>query len=284
MTERYPRSSGTNDTVQLVAPDVYTILAADPPAQSTLQQGWDHVRRLLLGPPLPSRLQSAERLGILGAVALIGSDMIASSVYGPEEMILHLGEAGPGGVAFAFALSLGIAVLLAILAASYFQTIRAYPDGAGGYIVAKDNFGPFVGVIGAAALLIDYTLDVAVSIATGVQSITSAVPDLASARVWLCLAALAVICLANLRGIRAAGLFLSAPVYVYIFGTLGVLLLGVYLAATGSLPQYTPPDTARDLASSTTGAIGIVLLLRAFFSPVPSPLLASKPSRMACRT
>src|SRR6185437_7348490 len=99
-------------------------------------------------------------------------DMIASSVYGPEEMIRRLAEAGPGGVAFAFPVALAIGALLAILAVSYLQTIKAYPSGAGGYIVAKDNLGPLIGVIAAAALLIDYTLDVAVSIATGVQSIT----------------------------------------------------------------------------------------------------------------
>lgn len=182
--------------------DVYTVTAPLLP-RNAADRLWTRVRELVLGPPLPSRLQRAERLGILGAVALIGSDMIASSVYGPEEMILHLGEAGPGGVAFAFPLAVGISVLLAILAASYWQTIKAYPSGAGGYIVAKDNFGPFVGIVGAAALLIDYTLDVAVSIATGVQSITSALPDIAWARVWLCLAALVLITLANLRGIRA---------------------------------------------------------------------------------
>src|SRR5207244_11672588 len=138
-----------------------------------------------------------------GAVRWVGSDTIASSVYGPEEMIRRLGEAGPGGVRFAFPVAVGIGLLLTILAVSYLQTIGAYPDGAGGYIVARDNFGPFVGIAGAAALLIDYTLDVAVSIATGVQSITSAVPALAGGRVWLCLVALSIITLSNSRGIRA---------------------------------------------------------------------------------
>ena len=172
----------------------------------------------------------------------------------------------PGGVAFAFPLTVAIGLLLAILALSYLQTIKAYPKGAGGYIVAKDNFGPLLGVIGAAALLIDYTLDVAVSIATGVQSITSAVPDLGWARVWLCLVALAIITLTNLRGIRAAGVMLSAPVYIYIVGTLGVLVFGVILAATGTLPPYTPPDSAQGLLADTTAALGLVLLLRAFSS------------------
>jgi amino acid transporter len=251
--------------VQPVAPDVYTV-TAEPEPRGNVQRGWRWVRELVLGPPLPTRLQRAERLGVLGTVALIGSDMIASSVYGPEEMIRHLGEAGPGGVAFAFPVALAIGVLLAILAVSYLQTIKAYPSGAGGYIVAKDNFGALVGVIGAAALLIDYTLDVAVSIATGVQSITSAVPDLAASRVYVCLAALALITLTNLRGIRAAGFILSVPVYVYIVGTSGVLAFGIFLAVTGALPVYTPPDSAKGLVANTTAAVGLILLLRAFSS------------------
>jgi amino acid transporter len=251
--------------VQLVAPDVYTVTARPEP-RGAVQRGWRRARQLVLGPPLPSRVERAQRLGILGAVALIGSDMIASSVYGPEEMIRRLGEAGPGSVAFAFPVALAIGALLAILAVSYLQTIKAYPSGAGGYIVAKDNFGPLIGVIGAAALLIDYTLDVAVSIATGVQSITSAMPDLASLRVYLCLAALVLVTLANLRGIRAAGFMLSLPVYVYITGTLGVLLFGVFLTVTGALPAYTPPDQVQAAVADATAGVGLVLLLRAFSS------------------
>jgi amino acid transporter len=251
--------------VQQVAPDVYTV-TAEPEPRSAVHRGWRRLRELVLGPPLPTRLERAQRLGIFGAVALIGSDMIASSVYGPEEMIRRLAEAGPGGVAFAFPVALAIGALLAILAVSYLQTIKAYPSGAGGYIVAKDNLGQLIGVIAAAALLIDYTLDVAVSIATGVQSITSAVPELATLRVVLCLVALVLITLANLRGIRAAGFMLSAPVYVYITGTLGVLLFGVFMAATGALPAYSPPDAGQGAVAGATAGIGVVLLLRAFSS------------------
>ncbi|MBV9328704.1 MAG: amino acid permease [Chloroflexi bacterium] len=254
--------------VRRVAPDIYTV-AGEPARTSKLGRTLHRARDVVLGRPLPSRLQNLERLTVLTAVALIGSDMIASSVYGPEEMILHLGEAGPAGIAKAFPVTVAIAALLAILAVSYLQTIKAYPSGAGGYIVASDNFGPFLGVIGAAALLIDYTLDVAVSIATGIQSLTSGIPQLADWRVLLCLAALALITLANLRGIRAAGALLSAPVYVYVIGTLGVLAFGVALAMRGALPQYTPPETAQagvQSAADAAGVVGVLLLLRAFSS------------------
>ncbi|MBV9580049.1 MAG: APC family permease [Chloroflexi bacterium] len=262
--------SDSEPGVRRIAPHVFSVAGQVPPT-SGLGRVMRRVRALILGPPLPSRAQQAERLTVLAAVALIGSDMIASSVYGPEEMILHLGEAGPAGIAWAFPITTGIALLLAILAVSYLQTIKAYPNGAGGYIVAKDNFGPLLGVIGAAALLIDYTLDVAVSIATGIQSLTSAIPQLADWRVVLCLAALVLITLANLRGIRAAGLLLSAPVYIYVLGTLGVLSFGVVLALRGALPAYTPPDSmtaalATQSAADATAAVGVLLLLRAFSS------------------
>src|SRR5438105_2838683 len=114
MAQNRLRSSDAYDGVQLVAPDVYTV-SAKPMPRGAFGLAWDRARELALGPPLPSRLQRFERLGILGAVALLGSDMIASSVYGPEEMILHLVDAGPGGVAFAFPLSVAIAALLAVL-------------------------------------------------------------------------------------------------------------------------------------------------------------------------
>ena len=108
---RHPAES--RNGVSLVGPDQYTI-AAEAAPRDGVPRVWHVLRELVLGPPLPSRLQRAERLGILAAVALLGSDMIASSVYGPEEMIRHLGSAGPGGVALAFPVALGIGLLLAI--------------------------------------------------------------------------------------------------------------------------------------------------------------------------
>jgi amino acid transporter len=109
------------------------------------------LRRLVLGAPLPSRLERTERIGVLAAVGLLGADMIASSVYGPEEMMRILGEARPDAVRLAIPIGVCVIVLLAVLAVSYRQTIGAYPNGAGGYIVASDNLGPTLGLIAAAA-------------------------------------------------------------------------------------------------------------------------------------
>ena len=251
--------------VRELAPGLY-LVRSDPEPQGPIGRAWLLLRRVALGSPLPSRRERAERLGLLAALAVLGADSIASSVYGPEEMMRTLAQAGPGAVALALPVGGCIVALLAVLAISYQQTIGAYPDGAGGYIVASDNLGPLLGVVAASALLIDYTLDVAVSIATGVQSLTSAVPVLAPGRVWLALLALAVISLANLRGIRTAGALLSAPVHVYIVATLGVLAFGLFQWATGALPAYTPPPSAAGLLAQPTEAVGLLLLLRAFSS------------------
>jgi amino acid transporter len=251
--------------VREVEPGFYSV-RSEPEPQGPIGRAWVAIRHLLLGDPLPSRLERAERLGMFAALAVLGADSIASSVYGPEEMMRMLAQAGPGAVALALPIGVCIVGLLAILAVSYQQTIRSYPDGAGGYIVASDNLGPLVGLVAAGALLVDYTLDVAVSIATGIQSLTSAVPALAPGKVWLALLALAIITVANLRGIRTAGALLSAPVHVYIVATLGVLAFGVFRWATGTLPDYTPPESAAQLLAQPTEAVGLLLLLRAFSS------------------
>ena len=184
-----------------------------------------------------------------------------------EEMLRMLAQAGvPYVTAYALPMGTAIVALLAILAVSYWQTIAAYPNGAGGYIVASDNLGRLAGLISAAALLVDYSLDVAVSVATGVETVTSTVGVLAPWKVGLALFALALITLANLRGIRAAGALMSAPIYIYVFGTLGVVGLGMYHWATGTLPPYTPPQTAQDLLSTPAETFGVLLILRTFSS------------------
>jgi amino acid transporter len=222
---------------------------------------------MLIGPPLSSRRERRERLGWIAALAILGADAIASSVYGPEEMLRMLAAAGlPVVSAYAFPITAAIVILLAILALSYWQTIAAYPSGAGGYIVASDNLGRLAGLTSAGALLIDYTLDVSVSVAAGVETITSALPVLAPIRVPVALGALALIMLANLRGIRTAGALLSAPIYLYVLGTAGVIALGLFKWTTGTLPPYTPPETAQELLTHPAEAFGILLILRAFSS------------------
>ena len=252
--------------VNEIAPGVFEI-TSDPPPRGRLGRAWHRLRRLLIGHALTSRRERRERLGWMAALAILGADAIASSVYGPEEILRMLAQAGLPAVAqYALPIAASIALVLAILAISYWQTIAAYPSGPGGYIVASDNLGALAGLVSAAALLIDYTLDVAVSVSSGVQTATSALAVLAPWRVPIALGALAFITLANLRGIRAAGLLLSAPIYLYIFGTAAVLGVGLFEWATGTLPPYTPPPSAQDVLSQPAEALGLLLLLRAFSS------------------
>ncbi len=247
-------------------PGVYEV-TSEAPTRGGLAKSWFHFKRLLLGPSLSSRRERTERLTWTVALAILGADAIASSVYGPEEMLRMLSSAGvPAVTTWAFPIGVAIVVLLGMLALSYWQTVTAYPNGAGGYTVASANLGRIAGLLSAAALLIDYTLDVAVSVASGVETITSTLAVLAPFKVALALLALAAITLTNLRGIRTAGALMSIPIYVYIVGTLGVIALGIYQWATGTLPPYVAPDSATAMLGTPTETVGVLLILRAFSS------------------
>jgi amino acid transporter len=238
-------------------------ITSPPPPHGLLARSWRRLVRLVLGPPLPTEQEAQEQLGPFTGLAVLGADLVASSVYGPEEMLRILALAGAGALALSLPLSVAIVLLLAIVATSYQQTIRAYPSGAGGYIVASDNLGMVLGLVAAAALLVDYALDVAVSVSTGVQSFTSVLPALAPWRVWLALVALALLTLTNLRGIRTTGVLFAAPIYLYLAATLAMVATGVVRWAGGTLPPYNPPPEA---GGGPVEALGLFLLLRAFSS------------------
>jgi amino acid transporter len=248
------------------APGVYTV-TAEAPSRGHLARARYHLRRFVLGPAIASSRERTQRLQSITGLAILGADAIASSVYGPEEMLRMLSAGGvPAITTYALPISLLIVVLLSILALSYWQTIEAYPGGAGGYIVASANLGRRAGLVSAAALLVDYNLDVAVSVASGVQTISSTLALLAPWKVLIALIALAAITLANLRGIRTAGVLMSIPIYVYILGSAGVIAIGIFHWATGTLPPYTPPETTQAILRGPFEAVGILLLLRAFSS------------------
>jgi amino acid transporter len=149
------------------------------------------------------------------------------------------------------------------VATSYQQTIKAYPNGGGSYIVSKDNLGVLPGLVAGAALLIDYVLTVAVSISAGIAAVVAAFPVLAPERVLLCVAAIALLTLGNLRGIRESGTLFAAPLYVYVVSIAGLLLYGLVRWATGTLPDYVPPAGEVHGAGQ---ALGLFLILRAFSS------------------
>src|SRR5574341_2600733 len=147
------------------------------------------LKRLLVGPPMSLSQARHERLGKAVALAVFASDPLSSVAYATAEILFVLILAGSAALSYALPIGIGIAALILIVITSYRQTIRAYPQGGGAYIVAKDNIGVLPALLAAAALLIDYVLTGAVSVAAGVAAVTSAVPELFPYRVWLCLLA-----------------------------------------------------------------------------------------------
>jgi amino acid transporter len=217
-------------------------------------------RRLLLGAPLRSTALAHERMRKLVALPVLSADALSSVAYGPEAMLAILVLAGSGGLSYALPIAGTIALLMLAVGVSYRQTIRAYPHGGGSYIVASDNLGRLPGLLAAAGLMTDYILTVAVSIASGVAAITSAVPSLSAETVPIGVGVIAVLLAGNLRGVRQAGAISAAPTYLFIAAIVALVGVGLVDAAgRGFHPTPTPRLTV-------TEGVGVLLVLRAFAS------------------
>jgi amino acid transporter len=219
------------------------------------------LKRAFLGSPLPTAQSRHERLAKSTALAVFASDALSSVAYATEEILLVLVLAGTVALSYSLPISIAIALLIAIVVSSYRQTIRAYPQGGGAYIVSKDNLGAPAGLVAGAALLIDYVLTVAVSVAAGIAALTSAVPGLFPYRPWLCVVAVVGIAVANLRGIRESGKIFAAPTYLFI-GSLGVLII---YGGLGAVFNFLPEAPYQRHPPGLEG-VGLFLLLRAFAS------------------
>jgi amino acid transporter len=219
------------------------------------------IKRLLVGEPIPSHLAHHERLSRTTGLAVLSSDALSSVAYATEAILLVLIVGGRAAFAYATPISLLIAALLLIVAFSYRQTIFAYPNGGGAYIVAKENISQTAGLVAASALLIDYTLTVAVSIAAGVAAVTSALPQFHVNRVELGLVFLALLTLGNLRGIRESGRIFAVPTYFFITCTLILIGVGSWRFFTGTVePISGEPAVAADHMANLT----LLALLTAF--------------------
>ncbi|MGC8838138.1 MAG: APC family permease [Anaerolineae bacterium] len=222
------------------------------------------LRRVLIGPPLPTQRLAHERLGKVQALAVLSSDALSSVAYATEEILLVLTLGGSAALALTWPVALAIAGLILIVVASYYQTVHAYPSGAGTYIVSKDNLGTMPGLVAAAALLTDYVLTVAVSISSGVAAITSAFPALYPFRVELAVGLIAFITLVNLRGVRETGRVFAVPTYFFIFTLFTLLGTGLVRALLFGEPRGASPAWAA--LPPTTQAFSVFLVLRAFAS------------------
>lgn len=219
-----------------------------------------HVRRTLLGPPLKSTAIARESMHKIVALPVLSADALSSVAYGPEAMLAVLVLAGSAGLTYSLPIAAVIAFLMLAVGISYRQTIRAYPRGGGSYIVASDNLGRMPGLLAAGGLMIDYVLTVAVSIASGVAAITSALPGLRPETVPIGVAVIAVLFAGNLRGIRQAGVLFAAPTYAFIIAMAALIITTlVHSAGHGFHPVPAPRLHA-------TEGVGLLLIMRAFAS------------------
>ncbi len=186
-----------------------------------------NVKRLLIGAPLATAQAEHERLTKFKALAVLSSDAISSVAYATEAILITLVAAGSGNLGLTLPISFAIVTLLAIVALSYRQTIPAYPNGGGSYIVAKDNLGTLPGLVAAASLLIDYVLTVSVSVSSGVQSLASLFPALAPYVVVIDVALIIVVTVVNLRGVRESGSIFAIPTYIFIGSALLLIAVGL---------------------------------------------------------
>jgi amino acid transporter len=219
------------------------------------------LRRALFGSPLATSRMTHERLGTLVGLAVFASDALSSVAYATEEILLALVLAGTAGLPFTIPVGIAIGLLILIVAFSYRQTIIQYPDGGGAYIVAHDNLGENYGLVAAAALLIDYTLTVAVSVTAGVAAVISAFPGMEPYRIGLTIAVILFVAFMNLRGVRESGLFFAIPTYAFIISMLALLVVGLGKVTVGAVPPPIVPGSLH-----VTQMLTWFLVLRAFAS------------------
>src|SRR5687767_4432356 len=194
------------------------------------------LKRWLVGPPMPLAQARHERLGKSVALAVFASDPLSSVAYATEEILHVLVLAGSAALSYSLPIAFGIAALLAIVVVSYRQTVQAYQQGGGAYMVSKDNLGQLPALTAAAAVLIDYVLTVAVSVTAGIAAVMSALPLLAPHRITLCILAVVFIAVANLRGLRESGRLFAVPTYFFVFSVLTMIAYGVTAAVFDWLP------------------------------------------------
>ncbi len=224
------------------------------------------VKNVVLGSPFASAQAIHQRLSKAKGLAILGSDPLSSSAYATEEMLLILVLAGSAALIYSVPIALVIALLLTIVVISYRQTIKAYPNGGGAYIVSQDNLGSAAGTTAAASLMVDYVVLVSVSVAAGVAAITSVAPDLLEYRVEIGVVIIAVMTLLNLRGMREAGSVFAAPTYFFIIAVGGTIIIGLVQVAVGDAPGSILHSAPPQEGVVATGGLTFFLLLRAFSS------------------
>ncbi|MDR0846139.1 MAG: APC family permease [Lactobacillales bacterium] len=218
-------------------------------------------RRVVVGKELKSSSASEHKLSKLAALAMLSSDALSSVAYGTEQIVVVLMVAGAVAIWFSIPIAVCVLILLFSLVLSYRQIIRAYPGGGGAYRVSSENLGTGAGLVSGGALLVDYMLTVAVSVAAGAEAIISAFPVLEHHQVAISIFIIILITVLNLRGVRESAGFLIVPVYLFVVITFCMICFGFFKIATGQVPFH-----ATAAVGTAIPAVGVALLLKSFSS------------------
>jgi amino acid transporter len=217
-------------------------------------------KHLIIGEPLSDLMSLHERLPKWKALAVLSSDALSSVAYATEEILIVLSVVGAVAFTWSLPIALGIVALLVLVTLSYRQTIDAYPNGGGAYIVAKENLGTHAGLVAGASLMIDYVLTVAVSVAAGVENLTSAFPALRDHKVLIGVLVVFSLMLLNLRGVRESGSVFALPTYLFIASFALLIIVGIVKYVAGYAPVQVP------IGDGVLPALPLFLVLRAFSS------------------
>jgi amino acid transporter len=222
---------------------------------------WKHA---LIGRPLETQALAHQTVSNFIGLAVFASDALSSTAYATQEILVILASAGLGAsiLGLSIPVAITIAVLLVIVTVSYRQTIFAYPNGGGAYIVARDNLGEVAAQIAGAALLTDYILTVSVSISSGVEQIASGIPTLLPFKVELAVAVIVLMTVVNLRGVKESGTIFAVPTYFFLIMMFLTLIIGFVRLLTGNLPTITDVAAIQRIPEQ----LGLFLILKAFSS------------------
>lgn len=218
------------------------------------------LKRIFLGEPLTNQMAAHELIPKWKALAVLSSDALSSVAYATEEILIPLAAFSTFAASWSIPIAIAIAILLVILTASYRQTIDAYPNGGGAYIVAKENLGTYAGLVAGGSLLVDYVLTVAVSTASGVENLGSAFPLINEHKELVGTIIIFTLALLNLRGVRESATIFALPTYLFIGSFLTLVGVGVWKILTGTATAASP------VIMGTYSAVPLFLILRAFSS------------------
>ncbi|KRM86819.1 APC family permease [Lacticaseibacillus thailandensis] len=219
------------------------------------------LKRFFIGRPLKSSEEGGQKLGKLKALAMLSSDALSSVAYGTEQIVLVLTTLSAAAIWYSLPIAAFVLVLLLSLTLSYRQIIHAYPGGGGAYVVSSQNLGRNAGLLAGGSLLIDYMLTVAVSVSSGAEAITSAIPALYGHEVTISLVIIFILMVMNLRGMSESASFLMVPVYLFVVSIVIMILWGLYRIVNGSIPY-----AAHAAVGSVVPGITAALIFRAFSS------------------